>query len=238
MTVFLRLLLIALICFNPVFAYAQQDKVETAPKSRAEIRAERAEKKNPQKKLTVAVFGDDMIYGAYVDAYEDFASALERQLLMSKFAGAKVYNLSILGKTSIDAAKEISKVLIKKPDIVILAFGHNDIMDMIPANTIYYNLLPVIKALQEKNIQILLVGIKPPANYNPDATKKINGMYRYLAKTYNIPLYADFMEGTENNPVLLNENQIYPSRRGISTIVKRMFPQIEKMALSVAQKQQ
>jgi acyl-CoA thioesterase-1 len=221
MTVLVRFLLAALLCISSMLSYAEERKATPSA---------------PPQKIIISAYGDEMIFGGYVDFYEAFPATLERQLMMDRYSHVKVYNNGGIGETSADGMKRLDQVLFNKPHIVLLAYGFNDIMDKVPANTIYFNLLAIIKALKEKNIKILLIGIKPPENYDPEYVKKINGMYRYLAKTNNIPIYQNFMEGVSGNPALCNEGGLYPNRNGVKAIVSNIAPNVEKLIGLVGQK--
>jgi acyl-CoA thioesterase-1 len=223
-----RLILIALF-FLPSVALCAELSLD-APSEIA------IEKKKEIKPIKIVAFGDSLMSGYGVSEYRDFGATLERDLLMKQYGNFKVFNKSVAGTTTGDGLKRIKEVTKTKPDIVILELGINDVFRRVPLQETYSNLSKIIIELQEQNILILLVGVHAPVTAGEEYVRKFDGMYKYLAAQYKIPLYPSFLNGVAGDPKLNLPDGIHPNQMGIKIMAESVAPIVEKMIKYLAEK--
>lgn len=186
-----------------------------------------------QNRTRIVILGDDYMAGRDVAFYQAFPVVLERHLRGRGYGNAQVFNVSKEGVTSADAVEMTQEVLRLNPDLIVLAIGSNDIYDKKTVNSIYYNLIKIITDFRNHNVNVFLIGFKAPDDYEESYTKKLNGMYRYIAQKSNLTLYPDFMDGVASDPRLVGRDTRYPNQRGIKNIVNNIEPYIEKIIYSI-----
>jgi acyl-CoA thioesterase-1 len=193
-------------------------------------------KKEEIKPVKIVAFGDSLMSGYGVSEYRDFGATLERNLLEKQYKNFKVVNKSVAGTTTEDGLKRIKEVTKLQPDIVILELGINDVFKRVPLQTTYNNLSKIITELQERKILVYLIGQQAPLTAGAEYVKKFDGMYKYLAAQYKIPLYPSFLEGVSSDPMLTQADRIHPNQMGVNLMVGKVAPIVEKMVKYVAEK--
>lgn len=219
MVVFARFITILLLCLLPFTISAQQRIVGSA---------------DLPKRTTIVAFGDGFMSGQGVDFYQAFPATLERYLRRNGYNRLQVFNDSVATDTSEDALNRVEEVLKRNPDIVLLSFGSNDVLQKKSVNSIYHNLLKVVTILKANNIRVFLIGMKAPKGVDPEYAKKLNGMYRYLAQKNVLTFYPDFLEGVAGDPRLSGADMRHPNQRGVKIIVDNIGPFVEKLLYSIA----
>lgn len=174
----------------------------------------------------VVAFGDSLFAGYNLAQGEGFAPALERAL---RAAGkpARVFNAGVSGDTSAAGRQRLGFMLDgldRKPDLVIVGLGANDMLrGLKPADT-RANLDAILAELKRRGIPAMMTGMVAAPNMGADYAGAFNPIYPDLAKQYGAPLYPFFLDGVITNRALLLGDGIHPNPAGIEAIVKRVAP--------------
>ena len=176
-------------------------------------------------KLVVA-FGDSLYAGYNLAATEGFAPVLERAL-KAKGVAARVVNAGVSGDTSAGGRSRLAFVLdglARKPDLVIVGLGANDMLrGLSPAKT-RENLDAIMAELKRRGIPTMLTGMIAAPNMGADYAGSFNSIYPDLAKRYGAPLYPFFLDGVITNRALLLGDGLHPNPAGVKAMVAKVEP--------------
>ena len=177
---------------------------------------------------TLLVLGDSLGAGYGLPAAQGFTARLEAAL-RRRGHDIKVMNGSISGDTTAGGRARLGWALSSKPDYAIVELGGNDgLRGLDPAET-RANLRAILARLREKKIPVLLAGMMAPRNLGPEYERAFNSAYPELARQYGAVLYPFFLDGVALDPKLNQPDLIHPNARGVSVIVQRIVPFVEKL---------
>lgn len=178
-------------------------------------------------KLVVA-FGDSLYAGYNLSQTQGFAPALERAL-GAKGVKAQVFNAGVSGDTSAAGLQRFAFTLDglpRKPDLVIVGLGGNDMLRGLSPEATRANLDAILAELRRRDIPAVLTGMLAAPNLGPDYAAAFNPIYPDLAKKYDAPLYPFFLEGVIGERGLMLPDGIHPNDRGVEAIAARVAPVI------------
>lgn len=138
----------------------------------------------------VAVIGDSLAAGALSNDYDNYPQHLELTLKKRGW-NISVDNLGKEGAASDYALKAVSEIISKgdehkKPDLVVLALGGNDILMNIRPDWVQSNLEQAIVALKNNNIDVMLCGMQAPPWYPESYKEEFDAIYTALASKYDL----------------------------------------------------
>jgi acyl-CoA thioesterase-1 len=177
----------------------------------------------------IVMIGDSLTAGYGLQAGEDFPSVMQRALQESG-KHITIENAGVSGDTTAGGLSRLEWSIAgdKKPDLVIIALGANDMLRGLPVHDTKNNLEKMIETLRTENIPVFLIGMKASRQYPAEFQKKFNSLYTDLAKKYKIPLYPFFLEGVALNPSLNLQDGIHPNNDGIKVMVDNIKPSLMK----------
>ncbi|WP_448657942.1 arylesterase [Sphingomonas sp. CJ99] len=174
----------------------------------------------------VVAFGDSLYAGYGVLQQQSFPSVLERTLKEQGIA-ATVRNAGVSGDTTQAGAQRLAFTLDglpRKPDLVVLGLGGNDMLrGLDPAET-DRNLRTMLDELKRRDIPVLLTGMVAAPNMGPDYQRRFDAIYPALAKDYDAPLYPFFLDGVIGDRALMLDDSIHPNPDGIERVTARVAP--------------
>ena len=177
---------------------------------------------------TLLVLGDSLGAGYGLPVAQGFTARLEAAL-RRRGHDIKVMNGSISGDTTAGGRARLGWALSSKPDYAIVELGGNDgLRGLDPAET-RANLRAILARLREKKVPVLLAGMMAPRNLGPEYERAFNSAYPELARQYGAVLYPFFLDGVALDPKLNQPDLIHPNARGVSVIVERIVPFVEKL---------
>ena len=200
---------------------ANQSVVATPPVSgNASAGAEKADAR------LVVAFGDSLYAGYGVLPQESFPAQLEEALAAQGIA-ASVRNAGVSGDTSSAGLRRLGFTLDgldRKPDLVMVNLGGNDMLRGIDPAETRANLTAICEELKKRGIPIMLTGMIAAPNMGRDYVDAFNAIYPDLAKRYDAALYPFFLDGVVTDPALMLEDRIHPNPQGLAKIVGRVAP--------------
>jgi acyl-CoA thioesterase-1 len=159
----------------------------------------------------IVVFGDSLYAGYQLEQDEGFAPELERALAARGIA-ARVHNAGVSGDTSAAGLQRLAFTLdglARKPDLVIVGLGGNDMLRGLKPEDTRQNLDAILTELDRRNIDAMLTGMLASRN---------------LGKKHDVPLYPFFLEDVVGKRDLMLADGIHPNERGIDIIAGRVAP--------------
>nr|WP_144037220.1 arylesterase [Sphingomonas sp. TZW2008] len=186
-----------------------------------------AEAAAPQgdRRLIVA-FGDSLYAGYNLPAGDGFAPVLERALT-AQGVPAQVVNAGVSGDTSAGGRSRLAFVLDglpRKPDLVVLGLGANDMLRGLDPAATRANLDAMLATLKTRGIPAMLTGMVAAPNMGADYAGAFNAIYPDLAKKYGVPLYPFFLDGVITDRGLLLGDGIHPNAAGVKRVVAKVAP--------------
>jgi acyl-CoA thioesterase-1 len=178
----------------------------------------------------VVAFGDSLFAGYGLSQDEGFAPTLQRAL-EGQGLKAQVVNAGVSGETTAGGRERLAFTLDglpRKPDLVIVGLGGNDMLrGLDPAQT-RANLDAILADLKARGIATMLTGMLVSPNMGPDYAAAFNPIYPDLAKKFGLPLYPFFLQGVVGRRDLQLPDGIHPNAQGIEAVVQRIAPMVSR----------
>lgn len=217
-----------MLLLQPLNGCSQQDS-DQAASHRQSDRAVPAATPVPKTdgKLVVA-FGDSLFAGYNLSQDEGFAPALERALT-ARGLRAHVVNAAVSGDTTAAGLQRLTFVLDgldRKPDLVIVGLGGNDMLRGLKPEATRANLAAILTELRKRGIETMLAGMLAAPNMGADYAAQFNSIYPDMAKEFETPLYPFILDGVVGHQKLLLPDGMHPNEQGVNAIVSRITPMI------------
>ena len=175
---------------------------------------------------TIVALGDSLTAGYGVDEAEAYPALLEKRLLIDGFF-FRVINAGISGETSSGTLSRIEWVIRSlNPDIIILETGANDGLRGVDPKVLEKNLDRTITIIREKNIGILLAGMKLPPNLWPVYTARFSNVYPKIADRHGIALIPFFLESVAGDARYNLPDRMHPNPEGYRRILDTIYPYV------------
>ena len=173
----------------------------------------------------IILFGDSLMAGYGLDSADHLNIYLEENL---KFLNIQsiITNASVSGDTTSGGLNRLNWSLQDDFDLFILGLGANDMLRGIAPDVTKSNLSKIIKKVLDKDIKILLTGMRAPNSYGADFQQSFNNIYPNLAKEFQISLYPFLLEGVALIPELNQSDAKHPNKEGIQIISKNLAKKI------------
>lgn len=174
----------------------------------------------------VLAFGDSLYAGYGVAQGESFPAQLE-QALNEAGVAATVHNGGVSGDTTAAGRQRLAFTLDglpRKPDLVLLGLGGNDMLRGLPVAETEANLRAMLDELKRRGIPVILTGMVAAPNMGREYAGKFNALYPRLAKEYGAGLYPFFLDGVVTDPKLMQPDRIHPTADGIDRVVAKVEP--------------
>lgn len=218
-----------LIACGPAPEEAQAVREDVATVSTETGGEQKVEAKDAE--ILIVAFGDSLYAGYGLDPKEGFAPELQAALTAAG-KDVRVHNAGVSGDTTAAGLRRMDFVLDslpRKPDLVILGLGGNDLLrGLKPADT-RANMEAMVNKLQDRDIPVMLTGMLAPPNLGTAFSDEFNIIYPALAKKYDIALYPFFMDGVVGHPDLFLPDGLHPTAEGIDVIVGKIAPQVAEV---------
>lgn len=155
---------------------------------------------------------------------EGWVALLEKRLSAENLPH-HVINASISGETSSGGLNRFRTMLRKhQPHIVLLELGANDGLRGLPLSLMKNNLQRMITAAQEKNAQVLLLGMRLPPNYGPRYTEDFSQVFSLLAKQNKIAFVPFFLAGVGGKRALTQDDGLHPNVAAQGQLLDNVWP--------------
>jgi acyl-CoA thioesterase-1 len=176
---------------------------------------------------TILVLGDSLSASYGISVEEGWVSLLQQRLRENGLPH-RVVNASISGDTSRGGRARLPAALERhRPNVVILELGGNDGLRGLPLAGLRENLIDMIEMSRAAGAQVILAEIRLPPNYGPRYTEKFQGIYRELAKDYDLTLIPFLLEGVAGHAELMQQDGIHPRAEAQPLILDNVWPTLQ-----------
>jgi acyl-CoA thioesterase I len=186
----------------------------------------------PAGRPLVLAFGDSLTAGYGLDQGLGFAPQLQATLRRHGLA-ATVVDGGVSGDTS-DAGKArlgwTVDGLDRKPDLVIVELGANDMLRGLDPALTEKNLDAILTELGRRRINVLLAGMRGAPNLDPGYVSRFEAIYPGTARRHGAALYPFFLDGVAAQKGMQQADGMHPTFAGVKRIVEGIVPAV-KLAL-------
>ena len=177
----------------------------------------------------IVAFGDSLYAGYRLGPNEGLAPQLQAAL-QAKGIKARVHGAGVSGDTSAAGKARLTFVLDnleRKPDVVVLGLGGNDMLRGIKPSETRANIAAMVAELDKRGIDVVLTGMLAAPNLGADYANAFNPIFPALAKQYDAPLLPFFLEGVMSDKTLMLDDGIHPNAMGVKKVVEKLSPLVE-----------
>jgi acyl-CoA thioesterase I len=178
----------------------------------------------------IVAFGDSLYAGYQLAPREGLAPQLQAAL-NAKGIKARVHNAGVSGDTTAAGKARLGFVLDsleRKPDLVLLGLGGNDMLRGIEPAQTRANLTDMMTELKKRQIKVVITGMVAAPNMGPDFAKAFNAIYPNLAKQFNAPLYPFILDGVIMDKALMLKDNVHPNAQGVAKVVANIAPILDE----------
>lgn len=182
--------------------------------------------------VTIAALGDSLTQGFGLPASDGFVPQLSRWL-EAEGTDAVLVNAGVSGDTTAGGLARIEWTLTPEVNALIVALGGNDLLRGIDPASSRANLEGILQIAADRNLPVLLVGMKAPPNYGAEFQKTFDDMYPELSEQYGTLYYSDFLKAlaerqdrTDTLETFIQADRVHPNAKGVEMIVEDMGPSI------------
>ena len=158
----------------------------------------------------IICFGDSLTHGTGAPVGRDYPSQLE------KLINRPVINAGVPGDTTATALARLERdVLKKKPGIVLITLGGNDLKNGVLRGTAFAKFKKIVTAIQDRGGLVVIGGIRIPF-----LDRGYGSGYRELARQVGAVLVPDVLGEIIDKPKLMSD-RIHPNGDGYGVMARR-----------------
>ena len=177
----------------------------------------------------ILAFGDSLFAGYGLSPEQSYPARLEAAL-RAQGINAVMTNAGASGDTSAAGRQRLAFTLNaqeEKPDLFILELGGNDLLrGLSPAET-RANFTAMLDELKSREIPVLIMGMRAPANYGGEYQADFDALYGELAQEYGAALIPFWLNDIYENQNLFQSDRIHPTAEGIEALVASTLDQVK-----------
>lgn len=178
----------------------------------------------------IVAFGDSLYAGYGLDRGQDLPHAIEGRLRKAGI-NATIVNAGVSGDTTAAGRQRLAFALDnlpRKPDLVMLGLGGNDVLRQITPTETRANMTAMMEELAKRDIPVVLTGMMAPPNLGPDYVAQFDAIWPDLAKTYHVGLYPFILDGVIGKADLMQADGHHPNVQGVAIVADHLAPTVEK----------
>jgi len=184
----------------------------------------------PPPRPLVLAFGDSLTAGYGLDQGLGFAPQLQATLRRHGIA-ATVVDGGVSGDTSEAGKARLGWTLDgleRKPDLVILELGANDMLRGLDPRLTERNLEAMLVELERREIPVLFAGMRASPNLDPAYVARFDAIYPMLARRHGVASYAFFLDGVAAEKGMQQADGMHPTFAGVKRIVTGITPAVKR----------
>jgi acyl-CoA thioesterase-1 len=181
-----------------------------------------------ERPVKIVVLGDSLTAGLGLSAADAFPAKLEKAL-KAKGLAVEVVNAGVSGDTTAGGLARLDWSVPAGTDAVIVELGANDMLRGGDPERTRQALDAIMRRLAERQIPVLLAGMRAAPNLGGDYARAFEPIYPDLAAKYGLLYYPFFLEGVASDAKLNQRDGLHPTSAGIDAIVARILPKVEEL---------
>jgi acyl-CoA thioesterase I len=172
----------------------------------------------------VVFLGTSLTAGLGLDPEEAYPALIQEKLDSAGLPYLAV-NAGVSGETSAGARRRIDWVMRQPVAVLVIETGANDGLRGLDVDSLKANLEAIIaRANQQRpKPRILLVQMRALPNYGAAYIQRFEGVYRDIARQYDIPLIPFPLEGFAGVDSLIQADGLHPTAAGQRQMAERIW---------------
>ncbi|MCR9107808.1 arylesterase [Marivita sp. XM-24bin2] len=191
--------------------------------------------------VEVIALGDSLTAGYGLIDQNGFVPKM-RSYLAEQDLDVRLVNAGVSGDTTAGGLSRVEWSLSPSTDALIVALGGNDLLRGLDPSVSRANLEGILQIAEDKELEVLIVGMEAPGNYGPEYKAEFDAMYPELAEAYGAMYFPRFFEGlysVGSTPAELRDvmqmDGIHPNAEGVDLIVEAMGPAVAELVKRAAE---
>jgi acyl-CoA thioesterase-1 len=179
----------------------------------------------------VLAFGDSLTAGYGLDQGLGFVPQLQTSLRRHGIA-ATVVDGGVSGDTSEAGKARLGWTLDglgRKPDLVIVELGANDMLRGLDPELTERNLEAILAELSRRQIKVMVAGMRAAPNLDPAYVTRFEAIYPALARRHGATLYPFFLDGVAAQQGMQQSDGMHPTFVGVKRIVTGILPAVKQL---------
>ena len=144
-----------------------------------------------------------------------------------------VVNASISGDTTSGGRARFAPLLSQhKPKWVLLELGANDALRGLSLKSMRANLTAMVRAAQQVNAKVLVIGVQVPPNYGAKYTQEFAQSFEQVASETGATLVPFLLRGVADVPDAMRwfqDDRIHPNEEAQPILADNVWPVLRKM---------
>ena len=182
-------------------------------------------KENGGTMQTIVAVGDSLTAGYGLNESAAYPALLAKKLQAAGY-NYQVVNAGVSGETTSGTLSRMDWIITLAPDIVVLETGANDGLRGIDPQVAEKNIREILQLLKEKDVVVLLAGMKMVWNLGPNYVAQFNTIYPRLAKEFDVVFMPFFLEGVAMKPAYTQGDAVHPNAQGYKIITDNIYPYV------------
>ena len=173
---------------------------------------------------SILFLGDSLTEGYGVPAEKAYPELVKKRLFTKLGKKVEIFNLGVSGSTTSSGLTRLKWITgQKKINLMILALGANDGLRGIPLEKSRQNLVDIIRFAKEKQIKVILAGMKIPPNYGEDYRSGFEKIFKDLANTHKVAFLPFLLKDVAGIKALNLPDGIHPNEKGHEIMAQTVF---------------
>ncbi len=177
----------------------------------------------------IMAFGDSLFAGYGLAEDQGYPERLEAALRVGGI-NARVIDAGVSGDTSAAGLQRLAFTLDaqeEKPDLFILELGGNDLLRGLSPDETRANFVAMLDELKAREIPVLIMGMRAPANYGGEYQAEFDALYGELAQEYGTALIPFWLDDIYQDQSLFQSDRIHPTAEGIEALVASTLDEVK-----------
>lgn len=173
--------------------------------------------------VKILALGDSLTAGYQIGKEKAFVSVLERLLKENGFP-VEIVNAGVSGDTAAQGLARLDWSLKRAGpfDAAIVGLGANDGLRRNSVDAMQKSLTAIVKKLKAQDIQVFLLGMRLPTNFEEGYRNSFEKTYPNLAKQEAVALYPFVLDGVALDKNYNLSDLIHPNEKGHELIANRL----------------
>jgi acyl-CoA thioesterase-1 len=176
----------------------------------------------------VVILGDSLTAGLGLDPEQAFPALIQERVDASSL-DFEVVNAGVSGDTSAGGLRRLDWALDGAVQVLVVALGGNDGLRGLPPEDLRENLRTIIERAQSRGISVVLAGMEAPPNLGAEYTNAFRGVYRELAREYDLVLVPFLLDGVAGISDLNQRDGIHPNAEGARIIAGHVWAAVSPL---------
>jgi len=172
--------------------------------------------------VDIIAFGDSLFAGYGLENPADSYPSKLEAAMRARGINAAIVNAGVSGDTSAAGLSRLEFTLDAQeeaPEFFILELGGNDLLRGLSPEETRANFSAMLTILRDRDIPVLLMGMRAPTNYGPEFQAEFDGIYADLAAEFDTALIPFWLEDIFEDASLFQNDRIHPTAEGIEALV-------------------